>query len=238
MNGAIMQRLPKFVYDRWAEDPAISLAIPFSALEANAAQIEDDLQVNSPLAPGLDSLPVHRILQERGWAHQAMDRNAPECKATGRCLQGCPSGAKLSLENSYVPRFISNGGRLVVKHRVERIIIRKGSAEEVVALSPEHELVRFAARKAIIVAAGAVHSPFLLWKSGIENPEIGKHFQCHLSAASVALLPRPVREMEGPPQGIEVTYFESEGLSLPLNCFPRKCCWHAHSCWEIGSLSF
>lgn len=222
VNGAIVHRLPKDVHDEWCRDPAIAAALPFGELEEHAARIEEDLGITANLAPVLARLPVAATLRQLGWAHQAMRRNAPGCRGSGRCLQGCPSGGKLSMEASYIPRALRAGVRVLPRHRVSRLVWEGRRAIGVIVRDGEGRQSRIRARRAVILAAGAIQSPLLLRRSGLGRPHVGRHFQCHLGVGTVALLPRAVRDVEGPPQGIEVLEFEPRGIKLATQLLPPE----------------
>lgn len=232
VNGAIIHRLPHQVYQEWAKDPAIAEELTWSRLEDAAVAIEHDLGTKANLAPLFPDLPVTETLRRLGWRHQAMVRNAPDCHHTGRCLQGCPSGGKLSMERSYVPRAIAAGARLRARCRVERVLVKEGRAVGVVASersdpqrSSKRAIRYFRARRGVVVAAGAVHTPLLLVRSGIRNTHLGRHFQCHPGTAVVGLFDRPVVELEGPPMGHEILEFEGIKLAsqtLPIELLPAR----------------
>lgn len=232
INGAIVHRLPYQVYQEWAKDPAIAKELAWDRLERAALIIEGDLGIKANLAPLLPSLPVTETLKRLGWRHQAMARNAPDCHHTGRCLQGCPSGGKLSMERSYIPRAIGAGARLRVRCRVERVLIEERRAVGVmVSERPDprdgsgRKSLYFRARRGVVLAAGAVHTPLLLLRSGIRNSQIGQHFQCHPGTAVVGLFDRPIVELEGPPMGHEILEFEGIKLAsqtLPVELLPAR----------------
>jgi choline dehydrogenase-like flavoprotein len=222
MNGAITHRLPKEIHDGWCEDAAIAASLPFSDLEKHAARIEEDLGIRANLSPVLEGLPAAAALRRLGWAHQPMRRSAPGCQASGRCLQGCPSGGKLSMEASYIPRAIRAGAMLLDRHRATRIVAAGGRATGLVVRDPRGGRRLVSARKAVILAAGALQSPLLLRTSGLGGAHVGRHFQCHLGAGTTALLDRPVRSVEGPPQGIEVLEFDADGIKLATQLLPPE----------------
>jgi len=222
MNGAITHRLPKEIHDGWCEDAAIAASLPFSDLEKHAARIEEDLGIRANLSPVLEGLPAAAALRRLGWAHQPMRRSAPGCQASGRCLQGCPSGGKLSMEASYIPRAIRAGAILLDRHRATRIVAAGGRATGLVVRDPRGGRRLVSARKAVILAAGALQSPLLLRTSGLGGAHVGRHFQCHLGAGTTALLDRPVRSVEGPPQGIEVFEFDADGIKLATQLLPPE----------------
>src|SRR5439155_1642190 len=176
MNGAISHRLPKEIHDGWCEDAAIAASLPFSDLEKHAARIEEDLGIRANLSPVLEGLPAAAALRRLGWAHQPMRRSAPGCQASGRCLQGCPSGGKLSMEASYIPRAIRAGAMLLDRHRATRIVAAGGRATGVVVRDPQGGRRLVSARRAVILAAGALQSPLLLRTSGLGGAQVGRRF--------------------------------------------------------------
>ncbi len=215
INGGIIHRLPRRVFEEW------NLDIRFEEIERCAVKIEAALGVRANLAPQLPALPIARVLRELGWRHQAMLRNAPGCQASGRCLQGCPSGGKLSMEASFIPRAVESGARVCARHRAQSVVFDGRRAIGVLVDTPEgRRLVR--ARRAVVMAAGAIRTPLLLGDSGITNPHCGRHLQVHLGVGSTAELPQPVRTLEGPPQGIEVLEFDDAGIKLATQLLPPE----------------
>lgn len=224
MNGAIIHRLPEEIHHAWCRDPGIRDALPYDKVEKYSAIIESDLGVKRNIEVALPSLPVSKTLQKLHWPYQAMLRNAPQCKGSDRCLQGCPTGAKLSMEASYIPRMMRASGRILAHHKVIRIIVERERAVGIIALSPGGEKIRLRARKGIVVACGVTHTPLLLLKSGLgkKNPGIGRHFQCHLGVGVVGLMDRPATEIVGPPMGIEIVKFKSDGVKLATQSMPPE----------------
>jgi choline dehydrogenase-like flavoprotein len=92
---------------------------------------------------------------------------------------------------------VEAGAELVVNCKVEKVLIENGRAVGVSATSgpstglrqaqatvsgPETHTVTVRAKK-VVVAAGALHSPALLLRSGIENPNIGLNLRLHPTTA-------------------------------------------------------
>ncbi len=225
INGAIVHRLPEEVHAAWLrEDPALRDRLPYKALASCAESIEADLGIRANLDSLLAELPAAGVLKRQGWAPSAMKRNAPGCQATGRCLQGCPSGGKLSMEASYIPRALRVGARLATGCRVESIIWegRRASGVRVKDAAGRRRLAR--ARRAVLLAAGTVQTPRLLDRSGLGRalPEIGRHFQCHLGIGIVGRLDCDAALVEGPPQGIEARVPGEEGVKLATQLLPPE----------------
>ena len=222
ISGAIVHRLTREVHASWcATDPALATAPSFSELEAAATAIESDLEVRANLAERLPSLPAAHALDGLGWAYQAMHRIAPGCQGTGYCLQGCPSGGKWSMERSYVPQALAAGAEIHSRSRVLQVL-HQGSRAIGVLIETEKGMREVRARRGVVVAAGVVESPLLLRRSGVHNAHLGRHLQCHLGVGCVGLLDRPVRDVEGPPQGIEVMEFTADRLKLATQLLPPE----------------
>jgi choline dehydrogenase-like flavoprotein len=103
----------------------------------------------------------------------------PNCASCGSCIQGCPSNAGKSTMNTYIADALARGIlELRADTTVERVLVEGGEATgvELVAATGERETVRAGA---VVVAAGAVNTPQLLLRSGLENPAIGRHLGLH-----------------------------------------------------------
>ena len=126
------------------------------------------------------------------------------------------------MEASYIPRAMRAGVTVLDRHRVTRILTARGRAIALVVRDPRGCRRLVSARKAVILAAGALQSPILLRASGLGWGHLGQHFQCHLGVGTVALLNRSVRSVEGPPQGIEVLEFDPDGIKLATQLLPPE----------------
>ena len=222
LNGAIVHRLPPEVHAAWCEDRALGAALPYASLERHAGRIEQELSVRANLEEALPALPVSGILDRSGWRYRAMARNAPGCRGSGRCLQGCPTGGKLSMEASFLPRALRAGARILDRRRAERVLFEGTRAVGVLLRDAEGRARRVRARRAVVVCAGAVQTPLLLSRSGLKSPHLGRHFQCHLGVGVAGLLDRPAASVLGPPQGIEILQTPGERFRLATQLLPLE----------------
>jgi len=107
----------------------------------------------------------------------------PNCTRLGSCLQGCPTNAGKSTQNTYI-QDAWVGGLLELRPdcRVERVLIeqRDGTPEAtgVSYLDPAGQSHSVAAG-AVVVAAGTLNTPGLLARSGLEDPLIGRNVGFH-----------------------------------------------------------
>ncbi|MEZ4338500.1 MAG: GMC family oxidoreductase N-terminal domain-containing protein [Sandaracinaceae bacterium] len=179
-------------------------------------QIEDDLEIHAtePAILGRNNGLMAEGAAAMGLPGRAIHRNTRGCKGNARCLQGCPEGARQSMDVSYVPRAIEDGARLHTGCRVERVVMRKGRAVAV-----EGKGFSFRARRAVIVAAGVIHTPVLLHASGVRHASLGRRFQAHPGVAMVGRFEEPVQMGFGAAQGYEIPQrekgFKLEALALP-----------------------
>ena len=121
-----------------------------------------------------------RGLSELGWHVASIPRNVRGCdvgSVCGDCSTGCPLGAGQS-PNTWLREASAHGARIVVGAKVDKILIRNGKAVGVAARSVNGRALTVRAG-AVAVASGAVHTAALLIRSGLENPNIGRHLRMH-----------------------------------------------------------
>jgi choline dehydrogenase-like flavoprotein len=153
-----------------------------------------------------------------------MRRYDKGCAGSGRCLQGCPRGAKQGMNVSYIPWALTLGARIVTSCRVERVEIRGGRAVGVVGRVETirgPRAVRLRARRGVFVAASTVQTPNLLRRSGLRATALGRHFQVHPGLALAGAMNRRVDMSFGATQGAESIHFRKtdrfklETISMP-----------------------
>src|SRR2546427_10979152 len=108
---------------------------------------------------------------------------------------GCRTGAKQSTLITYLQDAAARGARIVENCDVRRVVIDRGAATGVDARVGNVALTVRA--QAVIVAAGSVHSPALLLRSGIARPPLGHHLALHPATAVLAEMEQDVRPWTG-----------------------------------------
>ena len=101
------------------------------------------------------------------------------CGSCGSCLQGCATNAGKSTMNTYISDALANGSlELRAEAVVERVLIEGGEATGVEYADADgaHYVVR---ADVVVVAGGALNTPQLLMRSGLENPNVGRHLGLH-----------------------------------------------------------
>ena len=139
-----------------------------------------------------------RGLEQLQWHHGLLPRDVRGCSqddACGYCGMGCRRGAKQSTLITYLQDAADRGARIVVNCEVRRVVIDRGSTTGVEARVGDFALTVRA--KAVIVAAGSVHSPALLLRSGVTLPALGRHLALHPATAVLADMAHDVRPWTG-----------------------------------------
>lgn len=225
INSGIIWRTPDDVRDDWTARFGLG-ALVGERLDAAFDRIEDELDIGPTDASiaGQNNLLMQRGAERLGLPGRVIHRNARGCKGNQRCLQGCPIGARQSMEVSYVPRAMEKGARLHTRCKVERVIFEGDRAVGVRGRTMNEEgrdagAFELRARRGVIVAASALFTPVLLRKSGVKHPLLGERFQAHPGAAIVGAFDEPVHMGFGASQGYEVPMrdrgFKLEALGLP-----------------------
>ncbi len=151
----------------------------------------------SDLAPYYDRVEQHLGVRERNdWTksvytvkrgfdalgaelesvHAYTDLNCMRC---GSCLQGCPTNAGKSTQNTYIHEaWVPGLLELRANAHVERVVVSGGEATGVEYVDADG--VRHVVdAEAVVVAGGALNTPQLLQRSGLSSPAIGKHLGLH-----------------------------------------------------------
>jgi len=217
VNSAICWRLPRVVHEQWVrDDPALGDAVSWDALDAATADIETQLAVapTDPAVAGPNNLLMARAAEGLGLEHRPIHRNVAGCQGLGRCNRGCPIGAKLSMDRSFLPEAVTLGARLCTSLPVDEIIRRGNAVVGVAGSSAAGGRVRVLARRAVVLAASAIGTPALLIANGIRHGPVGQRFQCHPGLVVAGRFPEPVRAWSGATQGHEVTGLRAESIKI------------------------
>lgn len=226
VNSAIVRRLPEDVWREW-RDAGLEPAVGFKALEERYGRLERELSA-APTPPDAWGEPDRLMRQgaaKLGVAAAPTTRFVSGCKASARCLTGCPNGAKQSLDRTFLPYAEARGAALLTGARVDRVDLSGTRATGVSGrfmkeggLGPAFAL---RARRAVLVAASVVQTPLLLRASGVRSPHLGAHFKSHPGVPLTGLFDRPVGMWTGATQGYDSDHhrrdgrFKVETISLP-----------------------
>lgn len=145
-----------------------------------------------------------RGLRALGWHVDAMPRNVIACeqgKICGYCGYGCSIGAKQSVAKTWLLDAQSHGTRLITETRADKILAEAGRVSGVSASSNKGRRLTIRC-KAVVVAAGAIHTPAVLLRSGLRNKHIGANLHLHPVSNVCGVFDEEIRPWEGTMQAI------------------------------------
>jgi choline dehydrogenase-like flavoprotein len=139
-----------------------------------------------------------------GWHIDAMPRGVRNCaqgRECGYCGLGCRVGAKQSVVKTWLTDAHEAGARLIVRTKVERVLVEAGAARGIVGATAEGYRVTIRSR-AVVIACGALQTPALLKRTGLENKNIGRHLKLHPAAAVFGVFDEELKPWEGVMQAL------------------------------------
>src|SRR6266436_6302928 len=201
INWMTSLRTPPDVLEEWEQRSGLRDHFTGSQLQESFDAVEKRINVNTEnsthnqqnqlLADGCEAL---------GYQVGVIPRNAINCQQRcGTCGFGCRYGAKQSTMKTYLQDAYDAGARILVRCSAGRVLIENGRAVGVEATAVDGEKTHKVTvhAKVVIVAAGSIHSPAVLLRSGLENAHIGRHLHLHPTTTVTGLYPEKVYSWQG-----------------------------------------
>ena len=222
LTGGVCFRTPGYVLKTWVEERGLK-ELNESALRPWFEQVEERVHVEEvPVAMRSKATTLWGEGAEKmGGCLKPNRRNTKGCTGCSLCNFGCPEGAKLSVDMTYLPDALKDGATIVSDCLVEHIITKGGRAAGVEGRllngpdnRPGDPIVVQAKR--VVIATGAAHSPMLLKRSGIgrRSKHLGRNMTLHPSFRMIARFDEPVDGWKGAMQSAHSDSWEHEGLTL------------------------
>ncbi|MEO8840412.1 MAG: GMC family oxidoreductase [Kofleriaceae bacterium] len=219
INGGMSWRTPEDILERWRDEIG-SDSFNTQALEPYYERVEKRINV-APMdtdAIGNDNWLLKKGADAMGWKTVGNLRNQAHCVGSNRCPFGCPTGAKQSALVSYIPRALHYGARIYADVRVQRITMHGKRATGILGHvrnedgSRGHRVVVRA--KLVVSSCGAIHTPALLSRSGLESRSglLGGNLSLHPNVKVVAIFDENVTSWKGAHQAFQVREFADQGL--------------------------
>lgn len=201
INSGTCFRTPDSILKRWQEESGLE-SLTTESLSPLFDKIEKTLGVG-PVPEGVlgaNDRILMRGMEKMGFCSHPLLRNAPGCRGSGVCIFGCPTGAKQSMEASYLPKAFASGATLYPRCRVERLVTAADRVVRIEATFRESRLTVYP--KKVIVSCGTLSTPLLLRRSGIglRSGELGKNLSIHPTGKIVGLFDETVDGFKGVPQ--------------------------------------
>lgn len=221
LTGGVCFRVPDSVLDEWCKDGLEDLSP--KRMEPIFAHVEREIGVSETsenLRSGSTALFVAGA-NRLGIAISPMRRNVEHCTGQGRCTIGCPTGAKKSVDVTYLRKARAHGAVVYSDCLVERVVTRGGKAVGVSGrvLGGSRGAPGAAFRvhaKVVVVAAGALHTPLLLRASGLgrRSKALGENLTLHPGFGVGAIAPSRVEGWKGALQSVYSDHLAKDGVLL------------------------
>jgi choline dehydrogenase-like flavoprotein len=217
VNWTTSFRTPDSVLEHWRAQegslltPAI-LKPHFDEVEARLGIEKVDYEDTNP-----NNRAIYDGCKKLGWQVDTTKRNVRGCLRTGYCGMGCPVDAKQSASLTYLPDAVSAGAEVYANCRVQKIEVQGGRAAAAVAAVLHRDTQQATGRtvrveaRVLVISGGAINSPALLLRSGIEQGPVGKKTWLHPVVAMGAFYKDRVEGFYGAPQSVASHHFAHRG---------------------------
>ena len=208
VNWSTSLRLPPATARAWGD------AVGRPALAAELADAYDAVETRLGVTPATTHNRNNAVIvdgcKQLGWEARAIPRNAVcDRDGCGYCGFGCAYGTKQSTAVTYLRDAVDAGATVYARMRVERVRIDRCTTDSIDAgaalvrgVDAVGEDGRVVAVDAplVVVAAGALRTPGILARSGVQSAHLGRHLHLHPTTALSAEFGAPVDPWLGPMQ--------------------------------------
>ena len=195
-------RTPDDVLEEWATLSGLK-DFTDSALQESFAAVEQRISINTENSThNKQNQLLYDGAKAAGYHAGILRRNAVGCEQRcGTCGFGCRYGCKQSTTKTYLQDAYDHGARIIVRCSADKVMIELGKATGVEARAINAETgatYKVTVRaKMVVVAAGSIHSPAVLLRSGLESKHIGRHLHLHPTSTIGGIYPEKVYAWNG-----------------------------------------
>lgn len=225
INWCAAFRTPEHVLAEWERDLGVT-GFTDAHYQASLDAVSARINVNTDEShPNFQNAALARGGEACGYQIGVIPRNVKGCGDCGFCNYGCTVGGKQSTVRTYLQDCHDRGGRIIVNTHVEQVLVERGAAVGVTAhtttANGQRHTVTLRAR-AVVVAAGALHTPAILMRSGLTNANIGRHLHLHPTSVTYGMYNEPACGWSGPIMTRYVSEFSrlDDGYGVSLQTAP------------------
>ena len=228
VNWTTSFRAPDAVLDHWRRTEGLSLTP--ERLRPHFEEVEQRLGISK--ADYEDTNPNNRAIfdgcKKLGWDVDTTHRNVRQCLRTGYCGMGCPVDAKQSATLTYLPDAVGAGAEVYANCRVEKVEWSGKRARAVIGSFLRPGTQQASGRtmrvepRVVVVSGGAINSPVLLLRSGLDQGPVGQKTWLHPAVAMGAFYEQRIEGFYGAPQSVASHHFarRSEGAGFFIEAAP------------------
>lgn len=207
VNNAVCFDLPAPVLQRWNDPDGFDAGLDEARLRESFAAVRRWLRVreqtNAILHPGARKFAegIARLnLNAPPNRFGIVEANIADCLGCGYCNIGCAYGKKLSMLDTVLPwaqqQFGPDGLRILAECQAEGIVTDGGRATAVACRLSDGRVLRVSANT-IVVAGGAINSSWLLMRSGVGGPLVGRQLGFNMGSPITADFDEELHSYDG-----------------------------------------
>ncbi len=211
INWSASFRTPNYILEEWAKEhdnpqflnPDYKKCFEFIEKRTHInTKLSQHNSQNQSLWNGAKKLGYHVDLIPRNVHpnHWGMEQEL-YWKSQGYGGLGDSFGHKQGTLKTFLEDAVGNGAKIYVNTRAQKVQHQQGKVTGVLAEQISSKGERFQVNiqcKKVVVSAGAIHTPVILKKSGLEHPQIGRNLYLHPVNAVGGIYPHQVESWYGP----------------------------------------
>ncbi len=208
VNWTTCYRTPARILEHWRQVHGIA-GLSEAELAPYFEAVEERLHIHTweEIPPNANNEIELEGAKALGWEAAKTRRNVHRCANSGYCGLGCPMDAKQGMHLTYLPDAMAAGMNVYADVRVDRVEMKGGRAVAVHGRVMDRERHRptevelTVKPRVVVVAGGAINSPALLLRSGVNpNGRVGMRTFLHPVVAAIPRFDRLINGFAGAPQ--------------------------------------
>ncbi len=222
VNSATCFRTPVEVFEEWSQYWGCE-GLTYEELIPHFEKVEREINVVELSEDVLGNVYkiVKRGAERLGLKARPLKHNVKGCEGAGVCQWGCISGAKQSMDVTYVPRADRAGAHIYANCRAVKIGVENGRVTGVqgVFVDPCTGAKGYGLSvkaRVVCLAMGALITPAFLLKNGLADSSgmVGRGLTIHPCGRVVAEMDEVVDGHHGVSQGGLIDAYKDEGIML------------------------
>lgn len=188
INWSASIRTPEHVLNEWCDEHELKL-FGSNAFHHALDAVCDRMGVQGEVTDeGFNNAILRKGCEELGYPVTTVGRNAPKDHNCGWCHLGCRDGRKKSVQETWLSDMVNSGNGVILQgcnvsrvlHRTKRGKSRNVAGGIVAEFGEKKKKQRIVISSIVtVVAGGALNTPALLKRSGLNNANIGKNLHLH-----------------------------------------------------------
>jgi len=221
VNWMTSLRAPDTTLKHWKNRHGVE-GIDSSALRPHWDEVEARLHIHvaAPEDVNRNNAVLWDGATRLGYQVTRLPRNSDRCDNLGYCGMGCPIDAKRTAGLTYLDDAMKAGTEIYANCRVTRLDTSGGRATGAQAQvldpdthQPTGNTLQVKAGR-VVLAAGALNTPRILLRSGVEHKALGRRTWLHPVVATVGVFRDRIDPWYGSPQSVGSLHFADRGSRM------------------------